>query len=391
MMMESLPAVAAFMRGHYSRAPFDVSTHASFSWTGPRPFPHRGPAAYIQSNAMTRLILLAAWVAIALSGSAPAQGWGPGSLVFSTPQSLALPPAGNPPDDAETAGYLPVLALGGGAAASTGEREIRALARAYPGQIAELAQRDGDWSLRLGERWFRWAEGRLLPEGLPVDRERYSPYRFYDYPYRLPPLPHLDPAARRRLKDYLEQTEAAPPERHEGFLGALYDAGTRVATEAHLVTVVILGRTVRVHDQVAGPLEAVAVTLEDLQARSGEVRRFFEGIEGFAGYNWRPIAGTQSRSLHSYAAAVDLVPRNYGGKHAYWRWAMDQTEQWYALSYGSRWMVPEAVVRAFEQQGFIWGGKWFFFDTMHFEYRPEMLLLSSEAGRFGFRPPTPGS
>jgi peroxiredoxin len=69
-------------------------------------------------------------------------------------------------------------------------------------------------------------------------------------------------------------------------------------------------------------------------------RRFFEGIVGLAGYNWRFIAGTRSRSYHSYAIAVDLVPRSYGGKHAYWRWAMDQTEDWHALPYASRWMVP---------------------------------------------------
>jgi hypothetical protein len=33
-------------------------------------------------------------------------------------------------------------------------------------------------------------------------------------------------------------------------------------------------------------------------------------------------------------------------------------------------------VRAFESHGFVWGGKWLFFDTIHFEYRPELLLLS---------------
>jgi hypothetical protein len=27
----------------------------------------------------------------------------------------------------------------------------------------------------------------------------------------------------------------------------------------------------------------------------------------------------------------------------------------------------------FERQGFIWGGKWWHFDTMHFEYRPEII------------------
>jgi hypothetical protein len=34
------------------------------------------------------------------------------------------------------------------------------------------------------------------------------------------------------------------------------------------------------------------------------------------------------------------------------------------------------VIRAFEGEGFIWGGKWPWFDTMHFEYHPELILLS---------------
>jgi len=332
---------------------------------------------------MTRLIVLAIAVAVAMFGSVPAQGWGPASAGFSPRDAAALAPAGSPPAAGPAAGEP---SADGSQPTPSGEREIQALARAYPEQVAEAALRDGEWSLRVGERWFCWAEGRLLPEELRAEREEFSPYRFYDYPLRLPPLPRLDAAARQRLKDYLAETEAAPPVRHEGLLGALYRAQTRVATEAHLVTVVVLGHTVRVHEQIAGPLRAVAGSLEQLRRHNGEVRRFFEGIDGLAGYNWRPIAGTQSRSYHSYAAAVDLVPRSYGGKHAYWRWAMEQTEEWYALPYGSRWMVPSAVVRAFEEQGFIWGGKWFFFDTMHFEYRPEMLLLSSEARRFGFQP-----
>jgi hypothetical protein len=37
----------------------------------------------------------------------------------------------------------------------------------------------------------------------------------------------------------------------------------------------------------------------------------------------------------------------------------------------------EQVMKAFEAYGFIWGGKWMFYDTMHFEYRPEILLLSN--------------
>ncbi|WP_372236783.1 M15 family metallopeptidase [Campylobacter pinnipediorum] len=31
------------------------------------------------------------------------------------------------------------------------------------------------------------------------------------------------------------------------------------------------------------------------------------------------------------------------------------------------------MVDVFEKNGFIWGGRWKHFDTMHFEYRPELF------------------
>jgi hypothetical protein len=46
------------------------------------------------------------------------------------------------------------------------------------------------------------------------------------------------------------------------------------------------------------------------------------------------------------------------------------------VPYGERYMPPDRFVRAFEKRGFIWGGKWFYWDTMHFEYRPEILALN---------------
>jgi len=35
--------------------------------------------------------------------------------------------------------------------------------------------------------------------------------------------------------------------------------------------------------------------------------------------------------------------------------------------------IPWEIVHIFEKHGFIWGGKWYHYDTMHFEYRPEMI------------------
>jgi D-alanyl-D-alanine carboxypeptidase-like protein len=36
--------------------------------------------------------------------------------------------------------------------------------------------------------------------------------------------------------------------------------------------------------------------------------------------------------------------------------------------------IPWEIIRIFESHGFIWGGKWYHYDTMHFEYRPELLI-----------------
>ena len=47
-------------------------------------------------------------------------------------------------------------------------------------------------------------------------------------------------------------------------------------------------------------------------------------------------------------------------------------------------MPPQPVIDAFERNGFVWGGKWLFFDPLHFEYRPETLLLADKKTRIGF-------
>ena len=38
--------------------------------------------------------------------------------------------------------------------------------------------------------------------------------------------------------------------------------------------------------------------------------------------------------------------------------------------------IPWEIVRIFERHGFIWGGKWYHYDTMHFEYRPEIIATA---------------
>ena len=298
-------------------------------------------------------------------GAGPARATGTNATGVNSPASKA---ADGQPVDAEPAADL-----------REGELEMAALFMAYPQRIRDLVFRDGDWALRIDETWYYWAKGRLLPEELRDRWEEYASYRFYSYSLDLPPIPDLDEESKQRLKNRLEQGETNPPRRYEGFLADLYKAATRGQTEARIVTVELMGFEVRVHEQIAAPLEQVNRDLEVLIATDPGVQRFVAGLKGLAGYNWREIAGTRSRSYHGYGIAVDLAPKSFGGRHTYWRWALPQTDEFYAIPYERRWMVPQQIVEIFEKWGFIWGGKWFFFDTMHFEYRPELLILAESA------------
>lgn len=89
-------------------------------------------------------------------------------------------------------------------------------------------------------------------------------------------------------------------------------------------------------------------------------------------YYWRDIAGTRRLSVHSFGAAIDL-DTNYAD---YWRWSHIGSGR---LSHPAS-RIPMQIVNAFERHGFIWGGRWYHYDTMHFEYRPELLAIAKKAG-----------
>ncbi len=79
---------------------------------------------------------------------------------------------------------------------------------------------------------------------------------------------------------------------------------------------------------------------------------------------WRQVAGTNRLSAHSFGIALDINVR----QSHYWR----NHSTIGTPSYRNR--IPFEIVELFERHGFIWGGKWIHFDTMHFEFRPELCL-----------------
>jgi len=90
-------------------------------------------------------------------------------------------------------------------------------------------------------------------------------------------------------------------------------------------------------------------------------KKYTKYITNIAGtYNFRYIKDTNRLSAHSYGIAIDLNVK----QSAYWKWDRE---------YKFKNRIPKEIVDIFEKHGFIWGGRWYHYDTMHFEYRPELF------------------
>ncbi|MFN0217852.1 MAG: M15 family metallopeptidase [Hyphomicrobium sp.] len=111
----------------------------------------------------------------------------------------------------------------------------------------------------------------------------------------------------------------------------------------------------------------VAGRFRDLTNELANLPKRFQTVlmPSAGGYVCRDIAGTRMPSAHGYGIAVDIALK----RSHYWRWGRrdDRTAPVYRNA------IPMEIVAIFERHGFIWGGRWKHYDTMHFEYRPELF------------------
>lgn len=111
----------------------------------------------------------------------------------------------------------------------------------------------------------------------------------------------------------------------------------------------------------AGQLEKVAAEL----AERPHLKKY---LTNSTSYYWRKVSGAKRQSTHSYGIAIDINV-SYSD---YWLWSNPKAKESDQIKYRNR--IPMEIVRIFERHGFIWGGRWYHYDTMHFEYRPELVL-----------------
>ena len=156
------------------------------------------------------------------------------------------------------------------------------------------------------------------------------------------------------------------------FFDALYDSFSRRSLEQHIIRINFLGNKTNVHERMKEPLKRVEEKILALAKKDSEVQTFIDNLKSNDAYYWRIIEGTNRKSFHSLGIALDLLPKSQGGKQIFWSWAADKyPDTWMLIPLKNRWMPPDSVIKIFEDEGFIWGGKWVIYDNMHFEYHPE--------------------
>lgn len=224
------------------------------------------------------------------------------------------------------------------------------LLAAYPDTVAavhgnQLIFRDGR-ALDLGSADCQRSDDDVLRHASILDQFRY--------PYPLEPLnapPANDPGRFR----------------NKAFFDAMYGDCRKGEVAPQLVSLVWLpsswGRPIE-FTAVNHAAEALAAVSAEIDALPDHERRAAYPIAGT--YDCRSVADAGQPSMHAYGAAIDL---NLAYSN-YWMWEKNRAAR-------SVNRMPRSIVEIFERHGFVWGGKWRHFDTMHFEYRPELLPLAA--------------
>jgi hypothetical protein len=258
--------------------------------------------------------------------------------------------------------------------ATVAEKLMKAFVAAYPRRVEKAEYRRGDWAVLLRGTWHYYAEGKLLPEEFLSNAGLYDPGFMYQYPAELPAWkkPSADDAARYREM----ASNRKKRNRSQFFFENLWRSHNRDESYQRVKSMLFLGKSVTVHYAIMEDLSLVEDRILTLAKRDPQIQSWINGINRIEGWNWRNIADVQSKSFHAYGAAIDILPKSNNGKETYWLWVANKRPDWWNVSYNERMHPPAAVIKAFEAYGFIWGGKWLFYDTMHFEYRPEVLIFN---------------
>lgn len=222
-------------------------------------------------------------------------------------------------------------------------------------------------------REFYWCGGAMLPESELENKNNYWSL-FYLYSKDLADPANFTQEQKEALMQY-----GSKESRRNGtsspmfFFDYIYSSENQRSVEPLIQSITFLGKRTRVHKKILPPLRRVEARILELAKTDNEIKTFVSKIKSADAYNWRLIDGTNRKSFHSLGIAQDFIPTRITGE-IFWSWARDKNPSGWAITpISKRWVPPEKVIRIYEEEGFVWGGKWVLWDNMHFEYHPEIL------------------
>jgi len=268
-----------------------------------------------------------------------------------------------------TTSIVALAVLAGGAAVFAQDGQIRLaldnLVAAYP---SALAGHDG--------QVLRWRDGTVMPVSDGAERKTFpellrhaSIIDQFRIPYprgplEKPPAVDADPGRFRNTAFFTkmygdcQMGEVTPRLASLAWLPKTLANKTLANKTSANET---WGKSIRI-TSLNGVDEHLRAVSAEIDALPEKIKRAAYPIAGT--YNCRAVADTGQPSPHSYGIAIDLNT----AFSDYWYWRPHDGP----ILYRNR--MPEEIVTIFEKHGFIWGGKWYHFDTMHFEFRPELLV-----------------
>ena len=118
------------------------------------------------------------------------------------------------------------------------------------------------------------------------------------------------------------------------------------------------------------PVNGASEHLKAVAEELSKMPQFKKYYKSEGTFYWRQVRGANRLSAHSYGMTIDI-----GGNYkTYWLWSNPGASETSKIGYQNK--IPHEIVEVFEKHGFIWGGRWYHYDTMHFEYRPEILMAN---------------
>lgn len=227
-----------------------------------------------------------------------------------------------------------------------------------------------DFKISTSTNRLVFADGRSLPYlnetpgDVPPDRKNLkSIHEMFITPY--PKGFSLDPSGHKKYKTPTVEDDLIGS-RYSPLFFELYGFNAK-DIEKDLVQLTWVDGSHIVFNHRFGAAESLRLVIVDLRELIRHHPEYLNYLRQPIGgtFNWRHIAGEKNISMHAFAVAIDINIK-YSN---YWGW---ETGSDNVIHYRNR--IPPDIAEIFENHGFIWGGKWYHYDTMHFEYRPELLL-----------------